>query len=222
MIVCVMAMFLFTACESESSEDVNQDRIFTTYEILYLQDQDKTVARALFTFGNAAGTRLELSQGASVMFNNQTIPFKDLLGHYELELSGLVNSGTFDYTDLNGNDFTNSFSIDPIEFNQSAPDTINRSSSYSIDWIGNPVGSGASSVVVTVVPNNIGQSKLFIEADEGATSVILEPTILMDIDPQPGKLFIERKDVTDVIDGTSAGGVQKGNFRAMSKSITIE
>ncbi|QLE00288.1 hypothetical protein HX109_01415 [Galbibacter sp. BG1] len=221
-LLCAVALSFFTSCETENSEDVTQNRIFTSYEILYLQDEDKTVAKATFTFGNASGTRLELSEGASVTFNDKKIPFNSLLGNYELEMSGLVESGTFTYTDIEGNTFTNEFAIKPIAFVENVPTTIERSKSYDIDWIGDPVGSGESSVVVTVVPNNLGQTKIFIEADENAETVVLNPTVLSEIDPQPGRLYIERKDVSTEMESTSAGGVFYGNYRATSVPITIE
>ncbi|WP_417444114.1 hypothetical protein [Joostella sp.] len=221
-IICTLLMSLFSSCETENSEDVTQDRIYTSYEILYIQDEDKTIAKALFTFGNGEGTRLQLSEGASITFNNTKIPFNSLLGNYELEMSGLVDSGSFTYKDLEGNTFSNSFTINPISFTKSVPMTIDRSKSYDINWGGSPVGSNDSSVVVTVVPNNLGQSKVFIEADENAETVVLNPTILGEIDPQPGRLYIERKDVLREMESTSAGGVFYGNYRAKSVEVTIK
>ena len=210
------------SCEVEDASTVNQDRIYTGYELSYIADEDKTIAKAIFRFGNAAGTQLQLSEDATITFNDQAIPFNNFLGNYELELSGLVSSGTFAYEDVDGNTFTNTFSINPIALTSEAPALIDRTQSYDIDWTGEPVGSGESAVVVTVIPNNLGQTKIFIEGDEGATSVVLTPNILKEIDPQPAALVIERRDVLTDIEAPSAGGFFNGNYRAASLEVTLE
>ncbi|NJN25780.1 MAG: hypothetical protein HC819_07350 [Cyclobacteriaceae bacterium] len=218
----LMASLAMFSCETESSGDVAQDRIFTNYELIYLQDEDKTQAKAIFTFGTATGTRLQLAEGAIVTFNDQPIPYNSLLGMYELELSGLTNSGTFKYVDLENKTFTNTVQLRAIGFAATVPSKIDRSKSTEITWTGEPVGAGVSSVVATVVPNNLGQTKLFIEADEGAKTVILNPVELLKIDPQPAKLFIERKDVPIIQQASSAGGLLTASYRAASVSVTLE
>ena len=39
-----------TACQTENSADVNQDRIYTQYELFYNANEDITYARAWFRF----------------------------------------------------------------------------------------------------------------------------------------------------------------------------
>ena len=220
-LITLLVVSLF-GCEVEDASTVNQDRIYTGYELLYIADEDKTIAKAIFRFGNAAGTQLQLSEDATITFNDQAIPFNSFLGNYELELSGSVSSGTFVYEDVDGDTFTNTVSINPIALTSKAPALIDRTRSYDIDWTGEPVGSGESAVVVTIVPNNLGQTKIFIEGDEGATSVVLTPNILKEIDAQPAILIIERRDVLTGIDTPSAGGVFNGNYRAASLKVTLE
>ncbi len=216
-----MTFFLF-GCETENSEDVNQDRIFVAYELFYDQPEDVTYAKVVFTLGNLTGTRLELSEGASITFDGTTIPFENVRGVYELKLSGLVNNGSFVYNDLDGEKFTNSITLRSVDFPSDVPTTINRSQSYEITWTGEPVGEGSSSVVATVVPNNLAQTKIFTQANSGATSVVLTPNILSDIEPQGGTLVLERFDIGDANQTTGAGGIITGRYRPDTADITIE
>ncbi|MBX9782536.1 MAG: hypothetical protein K2X48_04495 [Chitinophagaceae bacterium] len=53
---------LFSVCEKQPSDAVDQDRIRTDYELFYDKNTDKTTAVAAFKFGQSiTGTQLELS-----------------------------------------------------------------------------------------------------------------------------------------------------------------
>ena len=60
-ILSLLTISLFS-CNREESNTVEQDRIFTEYELFYNANEDKTYARATFKFSNVFGTKLELSQ----------------------------------------------------------------------------------------------------------------------------------------------------------------
>jgi len=44
-------LVVFTACPIEDSSDVNQDKIYTDYEVFYNSNTDKTIVVAKFRFG---------------------------------------------------------------------------------------------------------------------------------------------------------------------------
>ncbi len=214
---------LVSSCESESSADVNQDRIFAAYGALYDEFQDLTIVNVTFSLGNYNGTRLELADGASISFNDREVPFLTGLGYYELKLPGFVQEGTFIYTDLDNQIFTNSLSIRTIDFAQETPTTINRAESYEISWDGEPVGSGDSSVVASIIPNNLGESKFFPQNNDGATAVLLTPNFLGTIaDAQGGAMLLERFDISEANSTSSAGGLVTARYRPKSIAITIE
>ncbi len=221
-VLLVFLIFGIASCESEDSENVNQDRIYGAYELFYDQTENTTYAKTTFTFGNLTGTRLELSEGASIFFNETAVPFNTIGGFYELKLAGLVNSGTFTYTDLNGEIFTNSITLRSIAFPENVPTTLDRSQSYDIIWEGGDVAGGLSSVVATVVPNNLQQTKIFAQGNEGATSVVLTSGVLQEIEPQAGTLVLERFDIAEAEDVTSAGGLITGRYRPTVLSVVIE
>lgn len=133
------AGLLLASCAKEDSADVNQDKIYTEYELFYNQNQDKTHALAQFHFGGPTGTLLELdSAGANVTFNGTTMPYSAVWGAHHLEFAGNITSGTFSYTNSNGTVYTNSLpatgaeSINyPIGF-----DTIVKSQAETFAWAG--------------------------------------------------------------------------------------
>ena len=89
-VIWVMTLIILnmTSCKREDSDTVNQDTIWTRYELFYDDNESKSYARATFRFSNAAGTKLELSEGAEVRFNDELIPWNNGLAYYEVELPG--------------------------------------------------------------------------------------------------------------------------------------
>ena len=88
---------------SEDSDDVNQARIYTDYELFYNANEDVTHAIARFRFGGPFGTILELtgSSGAGVTFNGQPLAYSGFWGGHHREYAGNVTGGTQAWVDLN-------------------------------------------------------------------------------------------------------------------------
>ncbi|MEO1053115.1 MAG: hypothetical protein AAFX87_20945 [Bacteroidota bacterium] len=214
-------LFLFTSCESEESENVNQDRIYALYELFYDANRDVTFARTTFFFGNVTGTKLELSDGASITFDGQALAFNNTLAFYEREIAGFVDSGSFSYTDLDGNTFNNPASINTVDFPDGQNTVVNKSQSYTIEWDGTALSNGES-VTVSIVPNAVAESELFIQASTGATSIILTQNRLEDIQSVVGELVMDRFTSSEPAEATSAGGEVLGHYRASNLSVTIE
>ncbi|MEL7002277.1 MAG: hypothetical protein AAFN93_06025 [Bacteroidota bacterium] len=217
----VVILFVGTSCESEDSENVNQDRIYALYELFYDVNRDVTFARTTFFFGNATGTKLELSDGATITFNGQSLSFDRTLAYYELRLSGLVTSGTFVYNDLDNNSFTNSVAITTTDFATDQSTVVDKSASYEIVWDG-PVLSEGESVTVSIVPNAIAETELFIQNNTGANSIILTPNRLDDIQSTVGALVMDRFTSSEPAQATSAGGEVLGHYRAANLDVTIQ
>ena len=98
--LAALTMLLASGCFREPSDSVNQDKIYTDYELFYNANEDKTYARATFKFSNLTGTKLELSDPSEVTFEGDLRSFKPALAYYEKTLPGLVSSGTFEWKDI--------------------------------------------------------------------------------------------------------------------------
>ncbi len=206
---------LLASCEREPSSSVDQDKIWTRYEIKYDKNTDKTTAYAEFRFGNALGTKLELSDPALVTFNGTTMPFNAVTANYELELGGMVPAGTFVYTDLDNNVFANSTdSLQSVEF-PSAAITIDSGSDYVLNFVGEPIGS--NDLVNVVIAD-----KSFTTAVEGATSITLGGVQTGEITNGPHIAYMWRSLVRNVGQGTSEGGTIFLTYQAFNKAVNVE
>jgi hypothetical protein len=210
---------LLAGCESESSSDVNQDRIYTEYELTYNKNQDKTFARARFRFGNATGTLLELDEASSIQFEGDELAFNSTLANYEKSYAGRIAEGTFRFQDNEGNVYENSLQNRPIEFPMDF-DTIPKGSSYDLAWAGDSLGS-QETVELFVDGENLGDGQVFVANDDGASTIILGKDQIDNLGTGPGTAYMSRTYRPDLLQSTGAGGVMRGVFRTEDRQVVI-
>ncbi len=210
----------FASCEKESSEDVNQDKIYTDYELFYNKNTDKTVAVAKFKFGGPTGTILELSNGATVSFNGDNLTYNGWYAGHVKEYAGLLTSGTFSYTDVDGNTFTNATpSMDTIAF-EVGFDTIVKSQANTLTWQGKSLAANEA-VGVFVGSWTWGQDALFYQAQVGATNIVMGITQLANLAEGSSTVYMDRtKDVT-LSQGTSEGGRIRSKYRGTNVQVQV-
>lgn len=216
---CFAILFL-ASCTREASNSVDQDRIFTVYELFYNANEDKTFARATFYFSNELGTRLELAGDSRATFNGDPLTFNAVLAYYEREYAGFVDSGTFDWVDTEGNTYQNTITVNPIEY-AAAIDTIDRSASYELFWEEEPL-SEEETVTVTINGENEGDARLFTTNDVGANSIILAKNLLEQVGAGPGTLLLERSFSPPIADAPGAGGRIVGRYRPVNQMIQLK
>ncbi|MEL6696935.1 MAG: hypothetical protein AAFP89_11865 [Bacteroidota bacterium] len=196
---------IFISCEREPSVNVDQDTVYGEYRLVYDANEDKTYARATFRFGSATGTILELSEPAEITYDGDQMPWKPILAYYEQDFAGKVASGTFSYTDLEQNTFENAVSL-ASEIGLSASLTeISQGAAFTLIWEGSPIVAGEI-ITVTINGINEGDAQIFIEADPGATSIVLPKDKLEELGIGTARVFIERRANAQVQQGTSRGG----------------
>ena len=199
-------LVVFFGCVKEDSENVNQDSIYTIYELFYNAAEDVTTARAVFRFGGPGGTLLDLTEPAATTFNGDELVYKPISGFHEKEYAGLTTSGTFAYTDLDNNSFTNATAtIDAIDY-PAVFDTIDATNAYTFAWTGNPV---AANETVTLTINGSQQNNIenFPIVAEGANELILEADKLQNLGEGDATCLLTRvHNRADVDEGTSKGG----------------
>lgn len=206
---------LYTACKSEPSSDVNQDKIYTEYTLYYDGNADKTYARASFKFSNIAGTALQLDAPSEVTFNGDVLTFNSGFAYYEKEYAGLKSSGTFIWTDLNGTAYTNSISVKPITF-PAVVDSINKDSSFELSWVGDSLSTDES-VTLTMVDasasiqifyqNDINSQSIILGANQ--LGLLLEGNVTMNYDSYYKPALTQQN---------TAGGLITGRYRPPQKT----
>ena len=213
-------LMILVSCAKEKSENVNQDSIYTIYELFYNADTDKTIARAIFRFGGPTGTLLELNAPASSTFNGDALSWAPVSGFHKKEYAGFTSSGTFVYTDLDANTFTNSTAtIDTIAF--PAVDTISAGSAFTFTWTGNPLIAGET-VTLTINGPTAGNVEIFSVSTVGATEIVLSKDRLDNLGIGDGTMSLTRVFNRATVDeGTSTGG-RMAVWYTVGKSVYID
>ena len=210
----------FTSCQVENSSDVNQNRIFTHYELFYNANEDITYARAWFRFGNATGTLVDLTSPSEVNFGRETLAFVKLLGYYEKKMAGYKASGTFHWEDTEGNAFDNAVTIHPIAFGSLA-DSVARTAAFDIPWTGDALGNDEV-VGVWINGENEGDAQAALTFEMGASSIIVPADKMAKIGAGPGKIYMDRRNSPEITDVTGAGGTAAGVYRAKTLDIVFK
>jgi hypothetical protein len=219
----VFAFSLFSAlysCNVEDSGDVNQDKIWTHYELFYNTNDDKTVAVARFRFGGITGTLLELNEDASVTFNGEPLEFNNWYFGHTKEFAGLVDSGTFVYQDLDQLTFTNTvMPFDTIAFPVGF-DTIYNTQANTLAWDGNPLAANEH-VGLFVGSWTWGDDALYVQSADNATDIVLGANQLSNVPVGPSTLFMDRWTEVDAAQATGEGGRVIGKYRAENRVVQV-
>lgn len=215
----LLPAFMFNSCKKENSDTVDQDKIWTYYEVYYDKNQDKTYARATFKFSNALGTNLQLSAPATVSFNGDVLIFQSALAYYEKQYAGFISGGTFSYTDKDNNTFSNSISgIRTIAF--PPIDTIHTANSYTLTWVGDSL-TASESVSLWLDGINQNNSEFFYQNNITSHSIICAANQLQNLGNGNGTGWMERVYAPAIQHATSAGGEIKGKYKALNFSTKI-
>lgn len=206
LLLLTISLSLFS-CKKESSDNVNQDKIWAEYQLIYDNNTKITYARAIFKFSSITGTVLELKDPAKVMFNNDLLSYNPTLGYYEKQYTSFVTTGTFKYTDLDNNTFLNTLTItDTVGF-PAGLDTIIKSTPFELVWTGAPLKANET-ITVWLNSNVEGDARLFSTNMVNSTSIIFPVNQLTQLGVGPyGMLAMERLHNPPISQATSAGGL---------------
>ncbi len=220
LLIGLTMVMVFSRCAKENSSDVNQDRIYASYELFYNANEDKTYARASFRFGNPTGTLLELTSPSEVRFNNDILSFKPALVYYEKEYAGFINTGSFVWTDTDGNSFTNTADFHTINY-PIGLDTINRNAAFEMFWQGDSL---QASEVVYLTINGVleGDAQVFTQSNINSKSIILAMNKLQLLGQGNGQLWLDRTFSPALQQKTSAGGAIISKYRPINKQVYLK
>ena len=196
---------LFFSCAKEESENVKQDSIYSIYELFYNVDTDKTTAQATFRFGGATGTLLDLNSPAISTFEGDELLYNSVSGIHKKEYAGIIKSGTFVYTDLDANTFTNiTPTMDTIVF--PAIDTISAASAFTFQWVGNPIAANET-ITLSIDGTQQANFEVFSNIIAGGTELILSANKLQNLGVGTANCTLSRAYNKYTLDeATSTGG----------------
>jgi hypothetical protein len=222
-ILPILALGLvITSCTKEDSSDVNQQKIYTDYEVFYNQNEDKTHVVAKFRFGGATGTVLELSDStnASVSFAGDNLPWDPLYNAHHIEYAGNITTGSFSYTNTDGLTYVNAIptgeSIDfPLGF-----DTLTKSVAYNYAWAGTALAADQK-VNVFVGSWTWGEDALFYTDALGATDIVMGLTQMANLVTGSSTVYMDRATGKAISEGTPEGGRIRYKYRPTNVNIQV-
>jgi len=219
-LIAFSTMLFISNCQRETSDNVNQDKIWAEYTLHYDANKDITYARAVFKFSNATGTLLELKTPAEVRFEGELLSFKPALAYYEKQISGYTNQGIFQYIDLDNDTFKNQVTIlSPVGFPADL-DTLPVTAAYEMFWTGDSL---AANEAITVFIKGTKQNDLqtIITNNQYAKSIIFPLNQLQKLGTGAGLMTMNREFRTILENGTSAGGNRVGHYKAVDRNVII-
>lgn len=210
---------LFSACETESSSDVDQNRIHAAYELFYDKKTNETTAVAVFRFGSSVGTQLELASPSEVRFNNDLLGFNAVLGRYEKTYKDQwIKSGTFTFTDTEGKTYTNNSEVMKAADFPATPEvlTFSKSADQTVSWTGDPLAQGETVGALLIGPGNI-----FSISQSGATAFPVNKANLTNANPGDYLISMDRWLSEPLTEKTDAGGEIVVKYRSATKNVKV-
>lgn len=223
-LLCILIFsLLFASCSTEESADVNQDRVQMSLKLEYNANDQKTNCSATFRFGEGFGTLLELTPPASVRFNDQEMYFDEdlLMSSYKWTFNTKVETGTFEYIDVDGKVFINTVSLPAAISPKADFNTLSKSKMNEIPFIGDPLLADEElEIIIDYSTQSESGTTLFIFGP--GESPILSPADLESIPLGNATLSLTRSRSRDLDQGTSAGGGIEENYHFESTIEILE
>ena len=202
---------------------MDQDKIFTHYQLMYDQNTDVTTALATFRFSNLNGTRLMLSDPSTVTVDGNEMQWSSEEGNYQKEFSGFKPSAVFNWIDLDGNSFTNTANIVDIDFPSDLADTLQHSDSISyFMWDGGAPLDSFETVFLTIDGEGDSDARVFSVDTIGATTITIDSVKLSQIDSGVVTLILQKQFSPQLTESNSAGGLLIGTYRPTDRSIMLD
>jgi len=181
-----LLIVLISACRKDSSE-IDQNRIFQQYTVLYNNQTGNTEVSATFREDNASGKILRLTGGAKVYFNEQQIIGKS---NFSQTYSGFISPVKIEFVDSDGKKYTNySFDIDYVDVNP-LENFISGTNNY-FSWVGSTVGENES--ITFYARNSEGKSNDQSVSQQGSSAINLNSTFFNDFQNQFFTYWLKRK-----------------------------
>lgn len=212
-----MAVLFFTACKREESVNIDQNRIYSTYEHEYNADNNRSTMTAVFRMDNSGGRKIELSYPARVDFNGDGLSWRGALGSYQVTSNGLLSGGKFNYHDLDDNTYSNDV---PEMTETELPfgiTSISKSGNFFLPWNG-PALKAGETIRVKI---SAGTTRTFTTTSAGATHIILNQNQLAGLTEGNGTIQIERESYANLISSNLSGGRITSTYKSRRVFINI-
>lgn len=215
-----LGFLLLSACKRKDSVNIDQQRIYANYEYTYDANSYQSIAEVTFRLDNSSGTKIELSDPASVRFNGEALSWKNSSGSYRLSNSINVIGGVYSYTDLGQQTYENATApLTYIELPYGL-NSISRNGSFYLPWNGDPIKAGET-VTVTISGGQQTSTQSWTINTLGASYIVLDHYKLNNLVAGNAQIQIERQVVSGIHQSTLAGGKMTSTYLSQKWNIVV-
>lgn len=215
----VLLLFL-AACKKESSNNIDQSRIYSNYQVSYDLSSNKTTVSSTFRVDHSTGQKIELIYPSTVSFNGERLSWRKIDGSYSSSISGNSLNESFKFVDFENKVFVNSLpnirSIDiPIGMY-----SISRNGNFFLPWNGDPLAAGET-ITVTISGGDQSSSATFTSNTVGATYIVLDAYKMQKLVAGRANIQISRERQESLQQSNITGGRISGEFKSRKVSIDV-
>ena len=214
--LAISAAFI-VSCKKDSSK-VDQDKIVQTYKIVYDAETNKTTFYAQFNQEKENGKDLELTGSSSITINGEAMERSGSV--YSKTFNGLMNTGTFVFTDTEGKTYTNTINGEQSVSNDSGS-YIDKSSSNSWYFGGGAVASGEQIIVALVNTSDSGKSSTSKTSTVGAYYVNITVSDMSNLITGDATATTKRYSESTSGEWTSVGGKKESTYSSTKSIVTV-
>lgn len=210
---------LFLSCEKENPVAITDGIVYAELTARYDKSINKTSGTAYFWEGQKSGRRLIFNGGAKLSFLDLPMDYRTSDFSYIKDVDGYRTPAEFKFTDINNRTFTNTISVNIVDFPAAAVlDTIDSSVPLTIAWFGLPLENGENVSLriesVSAKQDVFGSTSVTFSTANFAALASLKNTVV--------KLSLERFKVLPLSQDLGGGGIFTAQYLAQSKSVYLK
>lgn len=218
--IAIISVLFLTACKKEASVNIDQNRIYSDYELVYDQESNQTTTSAIFRVDHNSGKKIELTYPSRVGFNGEALAYRKMVGQYDNVRSGNNLNGAFNYFDNEQKEYSNPGSmINPIDI-PFGMNSISRSGNFFLPWNGAALQSGET-VQVIISGGSQSGSKTFNATAIGSSYIVLDQYQLNNLVAGTATIQISRQKTTSLQNSNLSGGRITSTYKGRKVNINI-
>ncbi|MCJ8292724.1 MAG: hypothetical protein HRT58_22590 [Crocinitomicaceae bacterium] len=218
--IALLSVLFFTACKKEASVNIDQNRIYSDYQVTYSQVSNQTVTQAVFRVDHNSGKKIELTYPARIGFNGENLAWRNLGGSYDATRSGNHLNGSFKYLDIDENSFENTGAlINPIDL-PFGMNNISKNGNFFLPWTGAALQSGET-VKVVISGGSQSGSKTFNATAIGSSYISLDQYKLNNLVTGTAKIQILREKTAALQQSNLSGGRITSTYKGRKITVNI-
>lgn len=218
--IALLSVLFFTACKKEASINIDQNRIYSDYNVEYNQATNQTSTVAIFRIDHASGKKIELTYPARVGFNNESLAWHNMGGTYSSSQSGNMLHGSFTYYDVDQNTFINAASnVNSIDVPYGL-NSISKGGNFFLPWTGAVLQSGET-VKVIINGGSQSSSRTFNATAIGSSYIVIDQNQLNGLVVGTANIQIQREKTTSLQQSNLSGGRITSTYKGRKVNINI-